>query len=73
MKPVTPHAAAATATDAVSPKAAADATVGNNSSGLYNMSTSRDNSACTNGLSCSSNTNTISCNPSTMLLSNRIN
>jgi len=33
IKPVTPHAAAATATEAVSPTAAAAATVGNKSSG----------------------------------------
>lgn len=34
MKPVIPHAAAATATDALSPTAAAVATAGNKSSGL---------------------------------------
>lgn len=51
MKPVTPHVAAAIATEAVSPTAAAAATVGNNSSGRYSMSTSSDSSAWTNGLS----------------------
>jgi len=73
MKPVTPHAAAAIATEAVSPTAAAAATVGNKSSGRYSISTSSDSSAWTNGLSWSSNTRTMSCSPSTMLLSNRIN
>jgi len=45
MKPVMPHAEAATVTDAVSPMAAAAATVGNNNSGLYSMSTSNESSA----------------------------
>lgn len=51
MKPVTPHAAAAATTEALSPMVAAATTVGNKSSGLYNISTSNDSSACTNGLS----------------------
>lgn len=60
MKPVTPQVAAANATEAVSPTAAAAATVGNNSSGRYSMSTSSDSSACTKGLSWSSNTRMMS-------------
>lgn len=73
MKPVMPHAEAAITTDAVSPIAAAADTVGNKSSGRYSMSTSKESSACTSGRNWSSNTKTMSCNPSTMLLSNLIN
>lgn len=46
---------------------------GNNNSGRYNTSTKRLNSDCTRGFNWSSSSDTISCNPSIMLLSKRIN